>query len=147
MKYKVNIDTLALVPNGHCSSHVIENSNSYVLNKSTFRVIEDSCEYFGVDYKSRVKNSINFINSKYKTPIIVQETNRLIFFPITSPSRGNTTWISFNNIDNYYPCKNKKNTIVLFKNGKEMKIDVSFYSFNQQYLKASKIFTKLVDRN
>ncbi len=147
MSYKVNDSTLALLPNGYKGSQAIENKNNYILEESTFRVIEDSCEYFGVDYKSRVKNSTYYTNSRYKSPIVVQEANRIIFFPITSPTRNNTTWISFNNIEEYYPCKNKRKTIVVFKNGFEMIFDISFYSFNQQYLKASKINTKLVDRN
>ena len=146
MNYKVNSDTFALVPSGYHSSQIIESDNSYIIDKSTFKVIEESCEYFGVNYKSRLDGSLKFVKSKYKAPIIVQETNRLIFFPITSPTRGNTTWISFNNIFEYKPYKNKKNTIVEFKNGFKMMLDVSYYSFNQQYLKASKIYAKLVDR-
>ncbi len=147
MKYKVNDDTLALIPNGFNSSQVIENKRNYVLDETTFKVIEDSCEYFGVDYKSRVKSSNYFANTKYKSPIIIQETSRLIFFPITSPTRNNTTWISFNNIYDYYPYRNKKKTMVEFKNGFKMQFDISFYSFNQQYLKAAKINSKLMDRN
>lgn len=147
MNYRVNDETLALIPNGYDSSQIIENNQNYIVNKTTFRVIEDSCAYFGVNYKSRLEGALKFINTKYKVPIIIQETNRLIFFPITSPTRGNTTWISFNNIENYYPCKNKRNTFVEFKNGFKMYFDISFYSFNQQYLKAAKLYSKIYEIN
>lgn len=147
MNYRVNDDTLAIVPNGYNGSQIIENDNNYVINRTTFKVIEDSCHYFGVDYKSRLEGALRFVNTRYKVPIIVQETKRLIFFPITSPTRSNTTWISFNNIDNYYPIKSRRNTMVVFKNGFKMSFDISFYSFNQQYLKAAKLYSKIYEIN
>ena len=147
MNYRVSDKTLALLPSGFNNTEAIEKNDNYVVNKPTFRVIEDSCEYFGVNYKSRLEGAIKFVNSKYKTPIIIQEANGIIFFPITSPTRNNTTWISFNNIDSYYPCKNKRNTIVVFKNDFKMYLDISFYSFNQQYLKAAKLYSKIYDLN
>ena len=146
MSYRVNNKTLVVIPSGSKKCHVIENKKDYNLNLSTLKVIENSCEYFGVSYNSRVQGSQKFIKSKYKIPVIIEETSRLMFFPISSPTKSNSMWISYNNISEYYPSKNNKCTKIIFKNNYEMEADISFYSFNQQYLKSSKLNSVLVER-
>lgn len=146
MDYNINSSTLAVVPSGDKKSKILENNNNYDLNISTFKVIEHSCEYFGVSYNSRVEGSYRFIKSKYKTPIIIEESSRIIFFPVSSPTKHNALWLSFNNISEYYPSRNKRNTIIIFKNGFKLEIETSFYSFNQQYLKAARLSTIITDR-
>lgn len=147
MNYSVNDDTLAIIPNGKNKSNILESQKYFENNNPTKKVIEDSCEYFGVSYNSRVRGSMNIINSRYKTPIIIKDSSRMIFFPVSSPIRTNSLWVSFNNIKDYYPKRNKKKTIIIFKNGYKLEINVSFYSFNQQYLKASKLNSILSIRN
>lgn len=146
MKYSINDETLAILPNGKKGSEILEEDNFFASERTTKKVIEDSCEYFGVSYNSRLEGSTNILNTKYKNPIIVEEINRIIFFPVNSPIRSNALWVSFKNIRNYYPTKNKKKTLIEFNNGKTIEIDVSYYSFNQQYLKASKLNSILSNR-
>lgn len=147
MNYEVNQDTLVVIPNGQCKCKVIEKRKSYNLNRNSFRVIEESCEYFGASYKSRLEGSHKYINIRYKAPIVIEESSRIIFFPISSVTRKNTTWISYNNVLDYQPSKSYKNmTIVRFKNGFKMEIPVSYYSFNNQYLKASRLSAVVADR-
>ena len=146
MEYRVNDKTLAVLPKKKKKSRILENNKNYDLNISTHKVIEHSCEYFGVSYNSRVEGSSKFIKSRYKTPIIIEETSRLVFFPINSPTKKNALWVSYNNISEYFPCKNQRHTIIKFKNGYKMEVDVSFYSFNQQFLKASRLSAVLNDR-
>ena len=140
MNYQVNKKTLALIPvqDGH-KCKVIENKRQYNLNVSSFKVIEQSCDYFGVSYKSRLEGSKRITKSSYKSPIIVEETSKTVFFPVKSPLREDTIWISYNNIFDYYPGAKKFTTIICFNNGYKMEIPVSFYSFNNQYLKASRL--------
>ncbi len=147
MEYEVNQDTLAVIPAGKAKCKVVEKRKSYNLNKNSFRVIEHSCEYFGASYKSRLEGSHKFINTRYKTPIIIEESSRIIFFPISSVTRDNTMWISYNNVMDYYPSRSHKSVTVLkFKNGLKMEIPVSYYSFNNQYLKASRLSAVVADR-
>ena len=117
MEYRVNDKTLAVLPCGDKKSRILENNRSS-----------------------------KFIKSRYKTPIIIEETSRLVFFPINSPTKKNALWVSYNNISEYFPCKNQRHTIIKFKNGYKMEVDVSFYSFNQQFLKASRLSAVLNDR-
>lgn len=148
MDYEVNKRTLAVIPAGAGRCKVVEDVRSYNLNKTSFKVIEHSCEYFGVSYKSRLQGSQKFIKTRYKAPIVIEESARLVFIPISSPTKGNTLWISYNNIVDFYPSRNKKSvTIIRFNNGFKMEIPVSFYSFNNQYLKASRLSAVLANRS
>lgn len=147
MNYEINDHTLAVIPSGSQSCKVMEDSKTYTLNKSSFNVIEHSCEYFGASYISRLKGSRNFIKTKYKAPIIIEESTRVVFFPISSPTKSNAIWISFNNIYDFYPSSTKKSTTVIeFRNGFKMDVPVSFYSFNNQYLKAARLSAFVADR-
>lgn len=146
MDYRINNKTLAIIPSGEHRSKVLEKKKNYEIDTTTFRVIEDSCEYFGQSYASRVKGSFNYIKVKYKSPIIIEEVSRIIFFPISSPKKSNSLWVSYNNIKEYFPVKNKRHTVIKFKNGYKLEIDSSFYSFNQQYLKASRLSAILNER-
>ena len=146
MNYEVNKNTLAVIPTGKDRCKILEDKRSYNINKASFKVIEHSCEYFGVSYRSRLEGSKKFIKSRYKSPIVIEETTRIVFFPISSQIQNNNLWISYNNILEYYPLCKKHTTMIRFKNGFKMEIPVSFYSFNNQYLKASRLSAVLAER-
>lgn len=140
MNYQINDETLAVVPHNNKNCEVIEKFGNYPLSNSTLKVIEHSCEYFGVNYKTRLKGTQKFINTRYKPPVMIEESSKLIFFPINSPKNEDNYWLSYNNILNFYASDNKNETIVNFKNGITMTIPVSFYRFNSQYSKAAKLY-------
>lgn len=147
LNYEVNNKTLALIPiteGTRCK--VIEDRKQYNLNTPSFKVIEHSCDYFGVSYKSRLEGSKKITKAVYKSPVLIEETSKLVFFPVTSPTRGDTMWISYNNIYDYYKGSNKSSTIICFNNGYKLEIPVSFYSFNNQYMKACRLCASLNNR-
>ena len=147
MKYEVNERTLAVIPLNEDRCKIVEEDRSYNINSSSFKVIEHSCEYFGVSYKARVQGSCKLIKSRYKVPIIIEEASGMVVFPITSQYKNNNFWLSYSNILEYYPCNRKKgNTVIRFKNGFKIEIPVSFYSFNNQFLKASRLSSVVSDR-
>lgn len=147
MEYSINESTLAVIPTENLKCRIIEGKKSYTLNNKSFKVIEHSCEYFGVSYKARLEGSKKFINARYKSPIIIEDASRIVFFPITSPSRNNAWWISFNNVKDYYSSSTKsKSTVIKFKNGYKLVLPVSYYSFNNQYLKAAHLNMLLTER-
>ena len=147
MNYNVTDKTLAVLPESKNVAKIIDKNKNYNVNSSTFRVIEHSCEYFGFSYRTRVENSQKYIKTKYKTPIVIRDKNHLIFFPVGSPIKNNATWFSYNNIKNYYPAKNNNGTVIRFNNGLVMRIDTSFYTFNQQFMKAARIAAMVKERN
>lgn len=148
MTYEVNEKTLVIIPISDRRCKVLEKDRNYNINNTSLKIIEHSCEYFGVSYKARLQGSYSFIKSRYKVPIIIEEATGMVFFPITSQYKSNNNfWLSYSNIKEYYPCKTKKQvTVIRFINGFKMEIPVSFYSFNNQFLKASRLSSVLSDR-
>ena len=57
-------------------------------------------------------------------------SRNIIFFPLKSVRDKCNIWISFNNLEKY--IKNDDKTIFIFKNGKEVIIDFSYYIIDNQ---------------
>ena len=137
MKYEINSDTLIILPEVNYQAKVLERENEYLVETTPFKIMEHSCEYFGSSLEGRQKGSKNMIGSIYKTPILVEESRNLIFFPTISPSLEENIWISFNNIEKYYKEGNK--TKVIFKNNKELVLDIPYHSFDNQVLRGARL--------
>ena len=78
--YEINADTLALIPINNNTVKVYEEDEEFLVNKNVNQIMEDSCKYFGSSLEGRKKGTEAMIGLNYKAPIIVEETNELIFF-------------------------------------------------------------------
>lgn len=144
ISYEVNCDTLALIPVSSNETKVIERDNSFIVNKPVMDIIEESCEYFGSSYLGRHEGTKKLIGITHKAPIIIEETKKLIYFPTTSPRLDNCVWVGLNNIKTY-ESKNGK-TELLFNNDKKIRLNISFGSFDNQVLRATKLESVLRKR-
>ena len=136
--YEINEETLAIMPDDVWSSMVLEDDFKYEVNKTPLEILDYSCKYFGSSYPGRKDGSKDILNSSYKLPILVEDTRNIIFFPTSSPLDDSCTWISLGNIKDYRKV-GKNKTEILFKNNKVMTVDVSYYSFNNQVMRASRL--------
>ena len=136
--YEINEETLAIMPDDVWSSMVLEDDFKYEVNKTPLEILDYSCKYFGSSYPGRKDGSKDILNSSYKLPILVEDTRNIIFFPTSSPLDDGCTWISLGNIKDYRKV-GKNKTEILFKNNKVMTVDVSYYSFNNQVMRASRL--------
>ena len=139
MDYEINKDTLLIMSKDKEKSRVIEKNAEYIIPKETIEVIEHSCEYFGSTYEGRHLGTKNLIGVTHKSPIIIEESNNIIFFPTTSPRLKVCFWLSLINILSYRQGRTAKSTIIEFKNGKKIEIKVSVGSINNQILRASRL--------
>ena len=135
--YEINDETMALIQLGEEKTKIIEEDKEYVIDKSAYSIMDDRCKYFGSSYLGRVEGSKNMIGYEYKLPIIVEESRKLIFFPTSSPYSEDCSWISLKHVDNIE--KNDNNTILVFKNGTKVKLNVSKASFNNQLLRSTRL--------
>lgn len=135
--YEINKDTCALVTINDQITKVVENQDDYFINKSSYEVMEDSCAYYGSSCEGRIKGTKNILGSIYKVPIIIEETNDIIFFPTDSIKSQNCIWISLNQIEKFE--KSGQYTKVYFKNGKNLIIKMSVNSFEMQVLRANRL--------
>lgn len=135
--YEITKNTLAIIPIDSKKSEVIEDDETFVINKNSTKIVDDSCKFFGSSLNGRHEGTKNLIGVNYKAPIIVEETNEMIFFPTNSPRLSECTWISLNNLENYK--KNGGKTQICFKNGKTIDIDVSYGSLENQVLRSTRL--------
>lgn len=143
-KYEINSSTCALIPNSDFSTRIIETYNTTNVPYSILNIIEYSCAYYGSSFKGRLIGSKCALGSKYKLPIIIEETRELIFFPTTSYESNNCIWISLQNICDY---KREENHVkVLFQNSTSIDLNISYESFENQVLRATKLLLILKSR-
>lgn len=134
MKYEINDETLAIIPikNG---SKIIELNDEYVVSESPFTIMEDSCKYFGSSLEGRINGSKNILGSIYKVPIMVEETQKLIFFPTEAMGSSKTSWISYKNIKNVE--KRGKKTLIKFANDDVLILDCPYFTMKNQIFRCN----------
>ena len=135
--YEINKNTCAVVSINDEISKVVENEEEYLVNKNSYEVMEDSCKYYGSSCDGRIKATKNILGSAYKVPIIVEESNEIIFFPTEAAGNANCIWLSLNNIKSYE--RSNGFTKVVFNSGKEILVKMSISSFETQILRANRL--------
>lgn len=142
--YEININTLAIIPIDSRKSKIIEIENIYYVNKKTTDIIDYSCRFFGSSYLGRHEGTKSLIGVNYKSPIVIEETKEIIFFPTSSPRFDNCFWLSLNNIDSYK--KNNDYCKILYKNKIEIDLNISYESLQNQILRATMLESTLRKR-
>lgn len=142
--YEINLGTLLIKPVTNNISHVIEINHDYLVNKNTKEIVDNSCKFFGSSYNGRVEGTKNMVKLKYKAPIIIEESRNIIFFPISSPRYNNTTWVSLNNIEDYY--EEGIVSTILFKGGEKVTLDISYNILQNQILRSTMLFSTFQKR-
>lgn len=145
MDYEITFDTQVILPAENNSSRIIENNESYVINVPPMQVLEHSCEYFGSSFNGRKEGTKKLLGITHKSPIIVEESRKIIFFPTTSPDRIDCVWINLEKVNKYYKSSSKK-SIIEFKNGDIIEFDVSIGSLTNQIMRASRLKYILEER-
>ncbi len=138
MEYEINYDTQAIIPLSNDSSEVIENNEKYIIDSSVMKIMEHSCEYFGSSFSGRKEGTKKLLGISHKSPIIVEESRKIIFFPTTSPENSDCIWINLEKIDKYYRVNSKKSEI-LFKNGNVLELNISYGSLSNQILRSTRL--------
>ncbi len=144
MKYEVSNGTLAIVPNEENSSLVYEDEDRYIVEQTPFKIMEESCKYFGSTYKGRKDSARDILGAEYKVPIIVEDTNNLIVFPTTSPIADDCVWIFLKRVKNFTKI-DACNTKIVFDNNKEIIVPCSYRTIENQISRASRL--DLIMRN
>ena len=145
MNYEITYDTQAIIPINKTKAKAIENNEEYIIDNNSLEIMEHSCEYFGSSYEGRKEGTKKLLGITHKSPIIVEESRKIIFFPTTSPDKEECIWINLEKIENYYKIE-KKMSAIKFKNGDILEINISFGSLSNQILRASRLKYILEER-
>lgn len=142
--YEINSSTIAIIPVDKKKSRVIEEDNILFINKDTTEIIDNSCRFFGSSYLGRHEGTKSMLGINYKTPIVIEESKEIIFFPTSSPRFDNCYWISLKHVEKY--LKNYNNSKIIFKNGYELDINISYGSLENQILRSTRLESLLRTR-
>ena len=142
--YEISPSTIAIIPIDKKKVKVIEENDNYIILKSTNEVINNSCKFFGSSYIGRHEGTKYLTGINYKSPIIIEETNEIIFFPTSSPRYEKCCWISLKHIDKYE--NENGNSKIVFKNGLELSFDISYSSLQNQILRSNLLRSIVRDR-
>ena len=119
---------------------MINTDGKIIINGNYIRsILNKSCVFYGSSLNGRLKGSKDLLKCRYKLPIIISESNRLIFFPVNK-----YFWINFNMIESFE--KKENHTIITFKNGYKRSIFVSYRVVNNQMLKCSRLGLEYLER-
>ena len=138
MKYEFNRGTLAIVPNEKETSLVYEDDNRYIIDECPFKIMEDSCKYFGSSYRGRKEGARDILGAEYKVPIILEDSSNLIVFPTTSPLANDCVWISLQRLKKFMKI-DVNNTKIIFDNGCEIIVPCSYRTIENQVSRASRL--------
>ena len=138
MKYEINRGTLAIVPNDNNSSYVYEDDDKYIVEQTPFSIMEESCKYFGSTYEGRKNGAREILGAEYKVPIVIEDSNNLIVFPTTSPMADDCVWISLKRVHKIERGE-FDNTKIIFDNNKEIIVDCSYRTIENQLSRASRL--------
>ena len=142
--YEINYDTLAIIPINKNISKVMEKNDSYIVNKPAIEIIDDSCRYFGSTLKGRTDATKNLIGINYKSPIIIEESRNIIFFPTGSSRYNGCYWIALNKIKSSEKIDNFCQ--IIFNNDMELELNISHESLKNQILRATLLESTLKKR-
>ena len=135
--YEINEETMAIIPLNYNKTMIKEVNNEYIIDKSAYKIMEDSCEYYGSTYKGRLKAAQKLLDTNYKVPIIVEESENIVFFPTKSSLLEDCCWINYNFIKSYE--KNGNSTKVYFNNQESIDFDISKLSLENQISRSSRL--------
>lgn len=142
--YEINRQTLAILSYGKERTKVIEENDEFIINLPVSKIIDNSCRFFGSSYEGRLNGTKNILGVSHKAPIIIEESMKIIFFPTASPRLECCSWISLNNISDYY--KLYGDTIIKFNCGKKVKLELSYGIVDNQVLRATRLESLLAKR-
>ncbi len=143
-EYEINNSTMAIISINKGCSKVIEEEEEFLVKKDSTQIINDSCKFFGSSYSGRFEGTKNLIGVNYKAPIIIEESKEIIFFPTSSPRFENCNWICLKKIGNIQKTDTK--TIIHFKNGNTIELDISYNSLENQILRSTLLESRMRTR-
>ncbi len=82
MNYEITYDTQVIAPIDSETSRVIETEAEYIVNNPPLNILEYSCEYFGSSYEGRKEGTKKLLGITHKSPIVVEESRKIIFFQL-----------------------------------------------------------------
>ncbi|WP_087974847.1 competence protein ComK [Oceanobacillus rekensis] len=131
-------ETMALLPYTPLgdTSLVIEHNEQFIVRKSPIELIKKACLENHSTYDGRRDAVVYQTGYKRKVPIPINPGSDLYSFPTHSTTDPHCSWLFYHSISNIKPASGLTNpqlrTIITFHNGKQIPIDISYYTLKKQ---------------
>ena len=142
--YEINKETLAVIPISPKRTKIVEKKDEFIIYSPSMKIIDDSCKFFGSSYEGRFNGTKTLTGITHKSPIIIEESRRIIFFPTKSPRLTTCAWLSLNSIAEYEG--NNEECTIKFSCGKKLKLPISYNIVDNQVLRATRLESVLLKR-
>ncbi|MGE7945726.1 competence protein ComK [Lysinibacillus sp. NPDC093688] len=130
---------------GNLCTRVIERDSEYISKLAPTKLMDYNLRYFGSSLRGAFDGSKMILGKLNKNPIVVHERSNIVWFPSKSFIRPECQWFAVHHIQDYQ-AMDKKNTKVIFMNGYEITVDLSFRSFEYRIQRAYLLKYKLEKR-
>ncbi len=134
--YEINEDTMAIVPVSYYESLIKEKDREFIINNNSYKIMEYSCEYYGSTIGGRLKAAKKIFDCPYKTPLLIEESENIIFFPTKSAKDEDCLWINNNYVEKI--IKKDGTSVLLFTNGDSININTSKLSLENQVARSAR---------
>ena len=129
---------MLLIPTADGETKVFETDEEFIVRKKMNDIIKDSCLFFGSSYEGRRDGTKALLKCEIKVPIIIDDSRELILFPTLSFRNEKNAWIVYNNIIDYRKY-DLDNTLFLFKNNNDIKVNVRYNIVDNQMVRCLKL--------
>ncbi|MHA6251662.1 competence protein ComK [Oceanobacillus sp. CAU 1775] len=116
---------------GRAVSYILEETTEYISNNPPSKLIDEACKFFGSSLRGRQEGTRDISGLTHKVPVSIDPASGMYFFPTSSPTSPRCSWIAHSHIDKINRLKEGR-TEVIFKNGKKIKLDISYGSMLNQ---------------
>ncbi|HLR79359.1 MAG TPA: competence protein ComK [Bacillota bacterium] len=145
--YEITPLTMAILAHedeyGNFGTWILEEQSEYFVNRTPSKIIDYACRFFGSSLKGRQEGTKDICGITHKAPISIDPSSGMYFFPTFSPMNTKCSWISHSHIEQVNPSHNQR-TQLLFTNGKQIFLDISFGSMLNQIQRTAQ-FRYLLD--
>jgi len=136
-EYEITSKTCALISVSENETEIIEIGKKFIVKSRLNDILKRSCEFYGCTLDGRIKGSKLQLGTKYKLPIIVENTREIIIFPTSSPRLKDCSWISLKNIKKYE--ETELGSIIQFTDDNKMNLSISLESLENQIFRATQL--------
>lgn len=138
--YEINERSIALIPVNHTDYQTlaIETDKKLYIKKTPFEIIERGCLDNFSSFEGRRKSITHLTGFKRKTPIPISVYRNIFVFPTHGYKDLSCCWIFPKHIESIVEKKiNDNKSIILFKNGLEVSVEVSRRDLIKQWERTS----------
>ncbi|WP_400243790.1 competence protein ComK [Niallia sp. JL1B1071] len=149
-KYIAHESTMIIMPIEAIEYDAVvkEIDRTVYVKQTPLEIIKENLLIGGSDFDGRRRSITYKLGMQKKLPMPINPPRNIYAFPTHAPRQFHCQWIFTEHIDHIHPVKHKKKykSVILFKNGEKVFMEVSPYILEKQIMKSWKVRKSMDDR-